>query len=387
VQLPLAPQALPPANDPSTRRLRKKARLRALRWLLTVRSSDARLAARLGLVGEAVEHGLRLAPATVMAAVDPPEVLGPLLCAAAGQVGAETVLLDTVPQLLVNLGLAKRAVRPPRPLIWDLPCPPLLVGRCLVRGVRALYVDGHALEAEREDGRRTLRDLARDVVLHPLDRGTALTLWDVNPLALREDHPDKQGNALDLGGRPVEAWVGALRESLLLLRSALPEISSELPLVAQRVVPVGWDAQRHLSASYREVPGLMYLTLHPDVLTLAEAIVHESQHSKLNLLALEDPVLENGHTTWTQSPVRPDPRPLMGVMLAVHAFVPVAALHARLAAQGHALADTARFEERRQEVLASNARGLEVLRKQGAFSARGAEVLAALGALDEATRQ
>ena len=387
MELPLAPQALPPAGDTSTRTLRKKARLRALRWLLTARVADARLAARLGLVREALQAGLKTTPATVLAAVDPPEVLGPLLCAEAGVANADRIVLDTTPQLLANLGLARKPLRPPRPLVWDLPMPPLLVGTCLVRGIQALYFDGAELQVQREEGRRPLRQLARDQVLHPLDRGMALTTWDTNPLAMQEDHPDKQGNALSLGGRPLATWVGALREALLVIRAALPEVAAELPWVAQRLVPVGFDAEKHLSASYREVPGLMYLTLHPDVLTMAEAIVHESQHSKLNLLSLEDQVLVNGRTAWTESPVRPDLRPLMGVMLAAHAFVPVAALHARLDALDHPLSRAGHFAQRRAEVLDSNARGLAVLREQGDFTPAGATVMSALEALDGALRQ
>ena len=40
-------------------------------------------------------------------------------------------------------------------------------------------------------------------------------------------------------------------------------------------VPVGWDEQRHLSASYQEAIGTVYLSLHPNPLTLAEALIHE----------------------------------------------------------------------------------------------------------------
>src|SRR5690606_5269945 len=111
----------------------------------------------------------------------------------------------------------------------------------------------------------------------------------------------------------------------------LPELRVEIGANLQRVVPVGCDDKRHFSASYREAPGLVYLSLHPSPLTMAEAIVHETQHAKLNALGWLDPVLHNGHDTWTSSPVRPDLRPLMGVLMAVHAFIPVAALHGALA--------------------------------------------------------
>ena len=94
---------------------------------------------------------------------------------------------------------------------------------------------------------------------------------------------------------------------------------------------------------------------------MAEAVVHETQHGRLNTLMWMDPVLRNGRSAWTASPVRPDLRPLSGVLLAAHAFTPVAALHARLADAGHPLARSPVFARRRQEVLDSNARGLAVL--------------------------
>jgi HEXXH motif-containing protein len=119
-------------------------------------------------------------------------------------------------------------------------------------------------------------------------------------------------------------------------------------------------------------------------LTLAEAIVHETQHSKLNVLSLLDAVLENGRTTWTASPVRPDLRPLMGVLLAVHAFVPVAALHAGLEEAGHPLAETAAFQRRRAAVLASNARGLQIVEELGRPTAAGARLLREARALHDA---
>src|SRR6185312_2594573 len=45
---------------------------------------------------------------------------------------------------------------------------------------------------------------------HLIAGEVVLALADNNPLALVEAHPDKAGNALDLGGHGVEAWTGAL---------------------------------------------------------------------------------------------------------------------------------------------------------------------------------
>jgi HEXXH motif-containing protein len=136
-----------------------------------------------------------------------------------------------------------------------------------------------------------------------------------------------------------------------------------------------------VSASYREAPGLCYVTLHPDLVTMAEALIHETQHGKLNALSFFDPVLENGYSEWSESPVRPDLRPLMGVLLAVHAFVPVAAFHQRLAEIDHPLSRSVETRRRRAAVLDSNARGLETLRDKAKPTSLGARILSELSAL------
>jgi HEXXH motif-containing protein len=160
-----------------------------------------------------------------------------------------------------------------------------------------------------------------------------------------------------------------------MVRLGVPSWWAELPRALTRLVPVGWDDERHFSASYREAPLVAYVTLHPDPLTLAEAIVHETQHGKLNLLTWLDPVLENAYTEWTSSPVRPDLRPVMGVLLAIHAFIPVAALHHGLAVADHPSAKTPQFARRRREVLSGNARGLPIVREKAKPTAAGARLI------------
>jgi HEXXH motif-containing protein len=186
-----------------------------------------------------------------------------------------------------------------------------------------------------------------------------LALHDDNPLAGVEAHPHKSGSHLDLGGQPPQRWIAALEDALELVDAASPLLRDEMAELLQGFVPVGYDAQRHVSASYREAVGLVYLSLHPQRLTMAEAIVHEFQHSKMNALLARDPLLENHPDESYPSPVRPDPRPLLGVLLAVHAFVAVAAVHRRLIEEHHRDASEPRFEE----IVAKNRDGLSTLRR------------------------
>jgi HEXXH motif-containing protein len=201
-----------------------------------------------------------------------------------------------------------------------------------------------------------------------------LATVDDNPLADVEAHPDKAGNAVDLGGASADAWRSSLAESLALIADYLPELRREIDLFVQQFVPVGVDAVSHLSASYQEAIGTVYLSLHPRLMTMTEAVIHEFSHNKLNALFEVDPVLTNAFTTLHRSPVRPDPRPLHGILLAVHAFLPVARLYERMIAAGDprvAGADT-----RYGDILRGNHEGAQVILERGEPTALGAGLVA-----------
>ncbi len=210
-----------------------------------------------------------------------------------------------------------------------------------------------------------------DRPFHVVDRQSLLSLADNNPLAMYEAHPDKQGNAIDLGGHPVEEWVDAMRGAFALVAEHLPEMREEMDLYVQSIVPVGYEPEKHLSASYREAIGTIYLTLHPRPMTMVEALIHEFSHNKLNALLELDDVLENGFEATHRSPVRPDPRPIQGVLLAVHAFVPVARLYEKMRLAG----DSRASEERLAEIVRINHEGLDVLRAAARPTAVGQGVL------------
>lgn len=205
---------------------------------------------------------------------------------------------------------------------------------------------------------------------HVVEEDILFTLADNNPLAMHEAHPDKEGNAVDLGGHAIDEWLSALRAALALVATHLPELRAEMSLYVQQIVPVGFFADKHLSASYREAIGTMYLSLHPAPMTMVEAVIHEFQHNKLNALFESDDVLENAHEPLYASPVRPDPRPLHGVLLAVHAFLPVARLYERMIAAG-----VTGLDARYREILRINREGSEVLLANASPTAVGKGVL------------
>ncbi|MFT7624535.1 MAG: HEXXH motif-containing protein [Myxococcota bacterium] len=372
--LPRGLLALPQANDPHLPRILRKVRLLALRRLLA--DPAPALGATLTHARSVISASARRHSGAITAAVGHPDVLTPLLCREAGLLGAEEALRLAMPAFLLELpaGVVGEAI------LWDqaLPRLPGLAG-----GERGLVIDPSGHRIRGADGRNVAREMAATLAL---PGGAHLTTLDPNPLSALEAHPEKRGNALDLAGHPPEEWCAKLSEALQLVADGLPGLAAELSLSLRRIVPVGFDAERHFSASYREAPGVAYLSLHPDPLTLASAIVHETQHTKLNLIRRLDPLLVNSPDERVVSPIRPDERPVMGVLLAVHAFAPVSALWLALRAANHPVAGDPSFERRFEDILLGNAEALATLNSVGRPTAIGQRVISQLEALHSAVR-
>lgn len=218
---------------------------------------------------------------------------------------------------------------------------------------------------------------------HEVVPGIFLAETDNNPLSDFEAHPDKHGNQLDLGGHTAAEWCQTLRDSIALIDQHLPLLGEELRLILRLIVPVGWDAEKHLSASYQEAIGLIYLTLHPNLMTMTEAVVHEYQHNKINAAFALDPLLHNAWQPLYASPVRPDPRPLHGVVLAVHAFQPVARLYEAMVDAGHAWAGHPSWNTRFRKIIGLNREGAHTVLANAQATATGSQFFAEMRKLDE----
>ena len=394
--LPTGFSQLPAEGDTSARRAARKVRIIALRELLTWPSKGLSPRVARGLV--ALQNALL--PLTkreadqALAIVGSPDVLIQILVHADRNRPAEGLLRELVPHVLFQLSRRGLARLLGEAVLWDLPVERLIDpdGATVTFDppAQGMLADPTGVEVRLADGTTS------DVAALPLDDPprlvritddlpVRLALVDTNPLNMEEAHPEKAGNALTLGDHGIDEWRSALADALALIEVGLPGYYPELAHTLDRIVPVGYDPERHFSASYRAAPGTIYMSLHPSCLTMAEAIVHEVQHGKLNALTWLDPVLENGHSEWTKSPVRPDMRPLFGVLLAVHAFAPVAALHQGLEAAGHPEADTAIYRRRVEEVRKANAAALATVASVGKPTQLGARVMAAITELERAT--
>jgi HEXXH motif-containing protein len=229
---------------------------------------------------------------------------------------------------------------------------------------------------ERAAGLQTtvhLRSVAHDDAHGPLtfpyrvvENDIVLALVDNNPLADIEAHPEKRNaNRIDLGDRRAEGWVNALRQALGIVSTGLPPMRADIDVLLQQIVPTGFDSERHLSCSYQENLGTIYMSLHDRPMTMVEALIHEVSHNKLNALFELDPIIQNPPDELHASPVRPDPRPLRGVLLAVHAFLPVARLYERMIEMRASLAEDPNFRQRFEAIVLGNREGTAVLLAHG----------------------
>ncbi len=357
-----------------------------------------------GLIGAALQRGER----HVLRCFAAPTVGTPLQCLALrGELAdfaprIEQAVAEMLPHLALELAL-RGMIPTGTSVLWDCGAPTLAssaVGGLIIapEGATALrFSASHlaAIDDAAELGRLPLEPQALRQALRDGTGGFRFErrFWrtgdtaqfatvDHNPIAAFELHPEKTGNHVDLGGRSAAEWVRMLDQCFALVEQFMPGELAEMRTMLQVIIPVGYDEVRHLSASYREAVGTVYLTLHPNVMTMTEAIIHEFQHNKFNVSAYTSEYLSNAFHPLYKSPIRPDPRPLWGILLAVHAFLPVADLYRRMRDGGHPWAARPDFERRMAEIDLKNHEGMEMLRAHGEWTADGRAMLADLEALE-----
>lgn len=327
----------------------------------------------------AVDHLYRSAPGPLVSALRRPSVGALIRCARKALAGdGDIAQVPAMMRELRAVALAEFAAASalPGPVrLARLPRRALCLGAraalALPDGAAGTFANG-ALRLDSQEGSREVpiedSSYTDDVVARPyheIDGGILLAEVDNNPLSMFEAHPDKSGNAIDLGGRRAAEWVDVLRRCLDLVARHMPLLRSEMDLFLHQVVPVGYHDERHLSASYQEAIGTIYMTLHPNLMTMTEALVHEYSHNKLNALFELDGVLENAFWPLYTSPVRPDPRPLHGIVLAVHAFQPIARLYEAMTEAGEPVSKSPDFKRRFEQIRKVNRDGAEVVLGNG----------------------
>lgn len=355
-----------------------------------------------------VRHVLRTRGRQVLSCFASSAVGTPLQCVEfrrqlqAFQSRIDQATAESMPHLLLEMTL-RNLLPAGQAVLWEHGAPALAslaIGGVLTAppGARALrFSSGHiaALGADGEIASLPMQSDAMRLSLaedrggfrferrfHRVGKISNFATIDHNPIAEFEEHPDKAGNHVDLGGRSEDEWIKILDGSFALVERFLPGEFAEMGTLLHEIIPVGFDPRRHLSASYREAVGTVYLTLHPNQMTMTEAVIHEFQHNKLNASAYSTAFLSNAFHPLYRSPIRPDPRPLWGIILAVHAFLPVAELYRRMRDAGHPFAADPGFETRLSDIDLKNHEGMEMLRAHAQFTPAGRTLFDDLEALE-----
>jgi HEXXH motif-containing protein len=122
-----------------------------------------------------------------------------------------------------------------------------------------------------------------------------------------------------------------LRRAFELLRTVWPQSLPDVDAFFRGLLPIEMPAANWNSASTGELPFVLQLTVREDAwpFLLADSILHETAHTKLDMAMLFTPLLLNDDQKIYQHPWRPDPRPMAGVLLGAHAFLSVMKLYER----------------------------------------------------------
>jgi HEXXH motif-containing protein len=139
----------------------------------------------------------------------------------------------------------------------------------------------------------------------------------------------KEGASTPAAQRELFGDARQLIRTIAAADQVLSDISVWWGHVTKVLIPLHrLDGNTFRSGSEQDVPGMVYLDATNSELQILEAVVHESAHLHLFMALACEPMVEPEHNGRYVSPLRPDPRPLRGIILAYHALAYIAALFA-----------------------------------------------------------
>lgn len=139
-----------------------------------------------------------------------------------------------------------------------------------------------------------------------------------------------------------------LGEAIALIGEIWPELHEALCRRVTWYVPIRKPSPDvHCSFTSAQQGAVIFLSTAPDPLRLAEAIVHEFSHIKLNVVAEIEGLSTNPDPQDLYSPWRPDPRPLHGLIHALFVFIEVDKFLSRC----QAIRDAASYLTKRQRLI------------------------------------
>ncbi|MGJ5204468.1 aKG-HExxH-type peptide beta-hydroxylase [Bradyrhizobium sp. HKCCYLR20261] len=185
-------------------------------------------------------------------------------------------------------------------------------------------VGGYRIEA----GAYDLNELA---ALLPMKEWPYDISVDVGCHSLGFPIPDTWAEHGDLSDDEQAQMMREVTNSLEILVTAakkFPDCVNWVSDVTRVLIPLRSSERSYFrSGSQADVPGMVYADLFGGLMQVMEAIVHESAHLHLFMAEASGPLVDPQHHDRYASPLRPEPRPLRGILLAFHAIAYICAFY------------------------------------------------------------
>ena len=275
---------------------------------------------------------------------------------------------------------ATKAQRDSQLAFWLAVHAPGYADRITVQRPTALWSPAGSIEVEA--GTHDLRRLVDQVLVGAWPFAIAIDVWCHSVgFALPDSWAAFEVRAEDC--RRLQAELAGSIEVLDLAARALSSCLSWTVDVARVLVPLRSEGNPFFrSGSNPDIAGLVFADQFGGFVQLMEALVHESAHLHLMVAEAEAPLVDPQHDGRYSSPLRPEPRPLRGILLAYHAIAYICAFYEDVISAGLAQGRICRAElpgmrdkmAAAGEVLASNRRhltgpGREFLERTAAVAA------------------
>ena len=181
--------------------------------------------------------------------------------------------------------------------------------------LRAIYRSSGSVHFVLADGHEAERSVsACESDAQTLDAGPVCAALHAAEIDLGEN-----ADKLETGTEAREAFAAQLEEAWDLVEVASPDAAAIVRSEVQHVVSLRLT-ERHLSFSLSNLPGTIFVGAGTSRWPVAEALVHEAAHARLNHAAEAVPLTLGNRDTVCYSPWRDDPRPVEGVVHGAYAF-------------------------------------------------------------------
>ncbi len=215
---------------------------------------------------------------------------------------------------------------------WDIPCDEFLlhpdIHSRLLNSVRwELWVSiQYYRELEKEYHQFQEEWFFYDASEKIIGTNIVLTLDFTNPDVNKHAHPEHQKQSITIWfwDQTPENWRSLFQISFDIVRSVSPWCMNEIDSMIKKIIPFWVSVWVHNSGSFSDAIWHLLMSYpigmsHPE-LALLEAILHEYNHNKINLIMQTESLILNDSREIYYSPYRPDARHIHGIYLWLHAI-------------------------------------------------------------------